>query len=559
MPMDIRSFFSSKKKPPPNENNADVPAIVDKATTATSKKPKNSSSDSKDEKSECTDERNATKVAINAKTSSDNNKPTTKNVTQESTKSNNTSSQKVTEKSSSRSRSDVSRKSNKKRLVIVDDSDDDSVVEVVDKPKKSVDVVDLIESDENDKIQFKKDTKMKDQNKRIEISADDFFREKTTKISPHKLHDSSDEESDEKLDNFIPSPSKRHKPSLSTTNESATKPRRSSPKRGQNHSYAEQLEGQDENSEEKTPPNSDKKVSNRTSTNTARVTKAQKQVPDKPLQPSLEVESFDMNTALSEILNQYTFVFTGVLRNMSREEAQDMVKILGGRVTSTVSKKTNYLVFGDILEDGRPYTEGSKYNRAVSEGTYLVKGENALFGLIKQYNDKAKAATKDPDDPENEEVVEAKGTQDVGNVSSTTSLAKQQPEAKLAIKPANPYAKSGISNPYASKNPYAAKSKPTNSVPTTAPSNKVVTLKKDTQSMNTLNQLWVDKYKPENSSDILGNQDAVRKLSTWLASWERQFNNPQSVGKSFSAPNGPWKGALLSGPPGIGSKLLNNL
>ena len=52
--------------------------------------------------------------------------------------------------------------------------------------------------------------------------------------------------------------------------------------------------------------------------------------------------------------------------NCRREDATDLVKTLGGRVTSAVSGKTDYLVVGEILEDGRPYTEGSKYKKATS-------------------------------------------------------------------------------------------------------------------------------------------------------------------------------------------------
>ena len=37
-----------------------------------------------------------------------------------------------------------------------------------------------------------------------------------------------------------------------------------------------------------------------------------------------------------------------------------------------------------------------------------------------------------------------------------------------------------------------------------------------------------------------------------LSRWEHTFNNETAYGKSFSSPNGPWKAALLSGPPGIG-------
>jgi replication factor C subunit 1 len=66
--------------------------------------------------------------------------------------------------------------------------------------------------------------------------------------------------------------------------------------------------------------------------------------------------------------------------------------------------------------------------------------------------------------------------------------------------------------------------------------------------------VWVDKYKPSATNDILGNTDVARKLATWLERWEARFNNPQAYGKTFSNPQGPWKAALLSGPPGIGSE-----
>jgi len=41
-----------------------------------------------------------------------------------------------------------------------------------------------------------------------------------------------------------------------------------------------------------------------------------------------------------------TFVITGVLESIEREEAQDIIQRYGGKVTSAVSKKTSYLIVG---------------------------------------------------------------------------------------------------------------------------------------------------------------------------------------------------------------------
>ena len=89
------------------------------------------------------------------------------------------------------------------------------------------------------------------------------------------------------------------------------------------------------------------------------------------------VDLTEVQTLIPEnlLLSGKTFVLTGTLPTLKRDEAARMIEAQGGKVTGSVSKKTNYVVAGDEA--------GSKLTKAQELGVEILS-ESALLELLNQ-------------------------------------------------------------------------------------------------------------------------------------------------------------------------------
>lgn len=75
-------------------------------------------------------------------------------------------------------------------------------------------------------------------------------------------------------------------------------------------------------------------------------------------------------TGSDDVLANHTFVITGTLPTMGRKEAAELIELHGGKVSSSVSKKTNYLLAGE--------NAGSKLDKANALGVTVLTEEELL-------------------------------------------------------------------------------------------------------------------------------------------------------------------------------------
>ena len=208
-----------------------------------------------------------------------------------------------------------------------------------------------------------------------------------------------------------------------------------------------------------------------------------------------------------------TFVFTGILETISREEGQSLVKRYGGKVTGAPSKNTSFVVLGEEA--------GPKKLETIHNLGLRTINEDGLFALIQ------KLPANGGDGKAAEKHAEKKAKEEARIREEAAELDKQ--EKKLAKEKAA----------------------------TTARQNGTTSSTTSSRQAQVDSRLWVEKYAPSTTGAVCGNKGQVEKLQNWLRKWH---HNARFQFKKAGADGlGIFRAAMIHGPPGIGKTTAAHL
>lgn len=213
-------------------------------------------------------------------------------------------------------------------------------------------------------------------------------------------------------------------------------------------------------------------------------------------------------------LTGLSFVFTGVLQTLGRDEGAELVKRYGGKVTGAPSSKTSFVVLG---QDAGP----SKLAKIKAHNIKTID-ENGLFELIKKlpaHGGSGVCAVK---------AAEKKKKEEEKIVADALQMEKEEKARKAEAAAAAQKAAAARGDAAPVKAPQAETAK-----------------------------LLTSKYAPTQMSHICGNKAAVEKIQKWLHEWPK--HKKYDFKKRGADGMGGERAIIISGPPGIGKTTAAHL
>jgi replication factor C subunit 1 len=214
-----------------------------------------------------------------------------------------------------------------------------------------------------------------------------------------------------------------------------------------------------------------------------------------------------------------SFVFTGLLETLSRDDGQALVKRYGGKVTTAPSGKTSYVVLGSDA--------GPSKLRKIHDLKIKTIDEDGLFSLLRRMpaNGGDGQAAEKHMEKKNAEMEKIRREAEEMEIEER----KKAVEAEKARKAAEKLA--------------AVKGSTARAPPPGAPPSSSL--------------LWTSKYAPTQINQICGNKGQVEKIQKWLKGWAQahkydfQKKGPDGLGG--------YRAIMIHGPPGIGKTTAAHL
>lgn len=227
-------------------------------------------------------------------------------------------------------------------------------------------------------------------------------------------------------------------------------------------------------------------------------------------------EPAELPVGAENCLAGLSFVFTGVLDNLGRDEGQSLVKRYGGKVMSAPSRKTTYVVLGGDA--------GPKKLETIKKYGIKTINEEGLFELIKRLPANGGSGVAAAQHEEKKKAEEKK-------IKEMAAEIDREEKKQAAAKPA----------PTGSTSNGAAKTDTS----------------KDAKPQTSDSRLWTSKYAPSSINMICGNKAPVERLQSWLRNWHANakagFKKPGKDGF------GLYRAVIIHGPPGIGKTTAAHL
>lgn len=228
--------------------------------------------------------------------------------------------------------------------------------------------------------------------------------------------------------------------------------------------------------------------------------------------------SKDIPVGKENCLVGMTFVFTGILDTLSREDGQALVKRYGGKVTGAPSRNTTFVVLGNDA--------GPSKLRKIADLKIKTIDEDGLFALLlvlPANGGDGKAAEKNLEKKKAEmEKIKKEAEEMEKEEKRKAAEAERAEKERMELA-----AQKGAAPP--------------------APARKILPT----------SELWTSKYAPTSVNQICGNKAQVEKIQIWLNNWSN--SHKYDFQKRGPDGSGGFRALIIHGPPGIGKTTAAHL